>query len=68
VKPYVKTIKSDYIDAAAITEVVAGPTMRPAPIKTDKQLDMQPLPAPGARTLGNASHGSHLMSDSASSR
>ena len=39
VKPYVKTNKSDYIDA----EAVARPTMRFVPIKTDDQLDMQSL-------------------------
>jgi transposase len=39
VKPYVKTNKSDYIDA----EAVARPTMRFVPIKTDDQLDLQSL-------------------------
>jgi transposase len=34
VKPYVKTNKSDYIDAEAIAEAVARPTMRFVPIKT----------------------------------
>jgi transposase len=43
VKPYVKTNKSDYIDAEAIAEAVARPTMRFMPIKTDDQLDMQSL-------------------------
>ena len=43
VKPYVKTNKSDYIDAAAIAEAVTRPTMRFVPIKTDDQLDMQSL-------------------------
>src|SRR6202521_1715517 len=43
VKPYVKTNKRDYIDAEAIAEAVARPTMRFVPIKTDKQLDMQSL-------------------------
>jgi transposase len=43
VKPYVKTNKSDYIDAEAIAEAVARPTMRFVPIKTDDQLDMQSL-------------------------
>ena len=42
-KPYVKTNKSDYIDAEAIAEAVARPTMRFVPIKTDDQLDMQSL-------------------------
>ena len=39
VKPYVKTNKSDFIDAEAIAEAVARPTMRFVPIKTDDQLD-----------------------------
>src|ERR1700684_2826754 len=43
VKPCVKTNKSDYIDAEAIAEAVARPTMRFVPIKTDDQLDMQSL-------------------------
>src|SRR4029077_19391632 len=34
VKPYVKTNKSGYIDAEAIAEAVARPTMRFVPIKT----------------------------------
>jgi transposase len=43
VKPYVKTNKNDYIDAEAIAEAAARPTMRFVPIKTDDQLDMQSL-------------------------
>ncbi len=43
VKPYVKMNKSDYIDAEAIAEAVARPTMRFVPIKSDDQLDMQSL-------------------------
>jgi transposase len=43
VKPYVKTNKSDYIDAEAIAEAVARPTMRFVPIKSDDQLDLQSL-------------------------
>src|SRR5271154_2801052 len=43
VKPYVKTNKSDYIDAEAIAEAVVRPRMRFVPIKTDDQLDMQSL-------------------------
>ncbi len=43
VKPYVKTNKSDYIDAEAIAEAVVRPSMRFVPIKTDDQLDMQSL-------------------------
>lgn len=41
VKPYVKTNKSDFIDAEAIAEAVGRPTMRFVPLKTDDQLDMQ---------------------------
>jgi len=43
VKPFVKTNKSDYIDAEAIAEAVGRPTMRFVPVKTDEQLDMQSL-------------------------
>jgi transposase len=43
VKPYVKTNKSDYIDAEAIAEAVGRPSMRFVPIKTDDQLDLQSL-------------------------
>jgi transposase len=43
VKPFVKTNKSDFIDAEAIAEAVGRPTMRFVPIKTDDQLDMQSL-------------------------
>jgi transposase len=41
VTPYVKTNKSDYIDAEAIAEAVQRPTMRFVPIKTEEQLDLQ---------------------------
>jgi transposase len=43
VKPYVKTNKTDYIDAEAIAEAVGRPTMRFVPIKSDDQLDLQSL-------------------------
>jgi transposase len=43
VKPYVKTNKSDYIDAEAIAEAVGLPKMRFVPIKSDDQLDLQSL-------------------------
>src|SRR4030088_2939246 len=43
VKPYVKTNKSDYIDAEAVAEAVGRPTMRFVPIKTDDQMDLQSL-------------------------
>jgi transposase len=41
VKPYVKTNKSDYIDAEAMAEAVQRPNMRFVPIKTEEQLDLQ---------------------------
>src|SRR5437868_6220834 len=43
VKPYVKTNKTDYIDAEAIAEAVQRPRMRFVPIKTEEQLDLQAL-------------------------
>jgi transposase len=43
VKPYVKTNKSDYIDAEAIAEAVGRRKMRFVPIKSDEQLDLQSL-------------------------
>src|SRR5664279_863843 len=43
VKPYVKTNKSDYIDAEAIAAAVQRPTMRFVPIKTEEQLDLQTM-------------------------
>jgi transposase len=43
VKPYVKTNKTDYIDAEAIAEAVGRPTMRFVPLKSDDQLDLQSL-------------------------
>src|SRR5260370_17082270 len=39
-KPYVKTNKSDYVDAEAIAEAVSRPTMCFVPIKTDDQLEL----------------------------
>jgi transposase len=41
VKPYIKTNKSDYIDAETIAEAVQRPTMRFVPIKTEEHLDLQ---------------------------
>src|SRR4030095_563903 len=46
VTPYVKTNKSDYIDAEAIAEAVQRPTMRFVSIKTEKQLDLQAVRSP----------------------
>jgi transposase len=41
VKPYVKTNKSDYIDAEAIADAVQRPSMRFVPLKTEEHLDLQ---------------------------
>ena len=43
VKPYVKSNKSDIIDAAAIAEAATRPTMRFVEIKTTEQVDLQAL-------------------------
>src|SRR5260370_20478739 len=40
VKPYVKTNKSDYIDAEAIAEAVGRPRMRFVAVQTDDQLEL----------------------------
>src|SRR3984885_3177167 len=41
VKPFVKSNKSDFLDAEAIAEAVDRQNMRFVPIKTDDQLDLQ---------------------------
>ena len=43
VNPYVKTNKSDYIDAEAIAEAVTRPNMRFVPIESNDQLDLWSL-------------------------
>lgn len=43
VKPYVKSNKSDIIDAEAIAEAVSRPTMRFVEIRSPEQIDMQAL-------------------------
>jgi transposase len=43
VKPYVKSNKSDLIDAAAIAEAVTRPTMRFVEVKSPEQIDLQAL-------------------------
>jgi transposase len=43
VKPYVKSNKSDFLDAEAIAEAVTRPTMRFVPVKTPAQQDLQAL-------------------------
>lgn len=47
VKPYVKSNKSDVIDAEAIAEAATRPTMRFAALKSEEQADLQAF-APGA--------------------
>lgn len=42
-KPYVKSNKSDIIDAEAIAEAATRPTMRFAAIKSEEQSDLQAL-------------------------
>lgn len=41
VKPYLKTNKSDFLDAEAIAEAVTRPTMRFVPLKTVEQQELQ---------------------------
>ena len=43
VKPFVKSNKSDFLDAEAIAEAVDRQNMRFVPIKTDDQLDLQAM-------------------------
>ncbi|TIU05020.1 MAG: IS110 family transposase, partial [Mesorhizobium sp.] len=43
VKPYVKSNKSDIIDAEAIAEAATRPTMRFPAIKSEEQADLQAL-------------------------
>ena len=43
VKPYVKSNKSDSVDAEAIAEAVGRENMRFVPIKTEDQLDLQAI-------------------------
>src|SRR3984885_9609999 len=43
VKPFVKSNKSDFLDAEAIAEAVDRQNMRLVPIKTDDQLDLQAM-------------------------
>jgi transposase len=43
VKPFVKSNKNDFVDAAAIAEAVERKNMRLVPIKTDDQLDLQAI-------------------------
>ncbi|MEM5300078.1 transposase [Burkholderia sp. JPY481] len=43
VKPFVKSNKTDLVDAEAIAEAISRPTKRFALPKTDPQLDLQAL-------------------------
>lgn len=43
VKPYVKSNKSDTIDAEAIAEAVTRPTMRFVQVRSEEQVDLQAL-------------------------
>jgi transposase len=43
VEPFVKSNKNDFLDAEATAEAVDRQNMRFVPIKTDDQLDLQPL-------------------------
>ena len=43
VKPYIKSNKSDIIDAEAIAEAATRPTMRFAALKSEEQADLQAL-------------------------
>ncbi|MDP2082839.1 MAG: IS110 family transposase [Pseudotabrizicola sp.] len=43
VKPYVKSNKTDTVDAAAIAEAVTRPTMRFVEVRTPEQVDLQAL-------------------------
>jgi len=43
VKPFVKSNKTDIVDAEAIAEAVSRPTMRFTPAKSEAQLDLQAL-------------------------
>ena len=43
VRPFVKSHKNDYVDAAAIAEAVQRPSMQFVPLKSEAQLDQQAL-------------------------
>ena len=52
VKPFLKGHKNDYRDAEAIAEAVQRPTMRPVPLKSAEQLDLQALHRVRSRRIG----------------
>src|SRR4051812_43696534 len=52
VKPFLKGHKNDYRDAEAIAEAAQRPTMRPVPLKSAEQLDLQALHRVRQRLIG----------------
>ena len=52
VKPFLKGHKNDFRDAEAIAEAVQRPTMRPVPLKSAEQLDLQALHRVRSRLVG----------------
>jgi transposase len=52
VKPFLKGHKKDYSDADAIAEAAQRPTMRPVPLKSSEQLDLQALHRVRSRQIG----------------
>jgi transposase len=52
VKPYVKSNKTDTVDAAAIAEAVTRPTMRFVEVRTAEQVDLQALHRVQDRLVG----------------
>jgi transposase len=52
VKPFLKGHKNDYRDAEAIAEAAQRPTMRPVPLKSAEQLDLQALHRVRSRRIG----------------
>lgn len=53
VKPFVKSNKSDALDAEAIAEAVARPTMRFAQLRSPEQIDLQALHRARFALVGN---------------
>ena len=51
-EPFLKGHKNDYRDAEAIAEAVQRPTMRPVPLKSAEQLDLQALHRVRSRLIG----------------
>ena len=52
IKPYLKSHKTDFNDAAAIAEAVTRPTMRFVTVKSNEQLDMQAIHRVRDRLIG----------------